>query len=209
MKVRLREGHVVLVPEETAEAAEAASWKVQHAGHVFVLRIDAGSGLALTDLGPRPIACREPINVVSNHPDEQIRLISNFAATPFVLAGLHYNSVEGFWQGLKFDSESDRRRVALLTGVEAKRAGRQQGTGEVFQYKGAEIRVGSREHWDLMERACWAKFTQSEVARNALLPTDPRPLTHRVRRDSRTIPGVIMADIWMRIRQRLLNEGAR
>jgi hypothetical protein len=40
-------------------------------------------------------------------------------------------------------------------------------------------------------------------AREALLSTGDRPLTHRVRRDSTTIPGAIMAEFWMRIRRSL------
>ncbi len=55
----------------------------------------------------------------------------------------------------------------------------------------------------LMRRACAAKFSQNESAREALLSTGDRPLTHKIKRDSQTIPGVIMADIWMRIRTRL------
>ena len=33
--------------------------------------------------------------------------------------------------------------------------------------------------------------------------TGERPLSHRTRPDSRTIPGVILAEIWMRLRSRL------
>ena len=40
-----------------------------------------------------------------------------------------------------------------------------------------------------------AKFEQSEAAQTALLSTGMRPLVHQMRRDSRTIPGVVMADI--------------
>ena len=65
------------------------------------------------------------------------------------------------------------------------------------------MRVGTRDHWCLMERACAAKFTQNEVARAALRDTGSRPLEHRLRRDSRTIPGAVMADIWMRLRAKL------
>lgn len=206
MNVQLRGGQLVLVPESSAERAEIAAWKSAHVGHVFVLRVDHGSGLAFSDLGPRDVACREPINVVSTHKDPQIRLLSNFATTPFVLNGQPYQSVEGFWQGLKFADEADRRRLATLSGIEAKRAGRKQGAGDTFFYGGQPIRVGTRDHWDLMEQANWAKFTQSAEARQALLATAPRPLIHRVRKDSRTIPGVIMADIWMRIRDRLVTK---
>jgi len=67
----------------------------------------------------------------------------------------------------------------------------------------AVVRVGTHEHWALMQEACWAKFTQHEEAQRALLGTGTRPLIHRTRRDSRTIPGALMADIWMRIRTRL------
>ena len=54
-----------------------------------------------------------------------------------------------------------------------------------------------------MRRACEAKFAQHAGARTALLDTGERWLTHKVRKDSRTIPGAIMADIWMQIRERL------
>jgi predicted NAD-dependent protein-ADP-ribosyltransferase YbiA (DUF1768 family) len=54
-----------------------------------------------------------------------------------------------------------------------------------------------------MHRACWAKFSTHAEAQAALLATGERPLVHRLRRDSRTIPGVIMAEIWMKIRRRL------
>jgi hypothetical protein len=48
-----------------------------------------------------------------------------------------------------------------------------------------------------------SQFDQSAEGRAALLATGGRPLMHVVRRDSKTIPGVIMAQIWMRIRKRL------
>jgi hypothetical protein len=54
-----------------------------------------------------------------------------------------------------------------------------------------------------MAAACRAKFEQNEAARRALLATGTRPLEHRVKPDSRTIPGAIMAQIWMRIRDDL------
>jgi hypothetical protein len=46
-----------------------------------------------------------------------------------------------------------------------------------------------------------AKFQQNDLARTALVATGNRPLVHQVRRDSKTIPGVIMAEIWMKIRE--------
>ena len=85
----------------------------------------------------------------------------------------------------------------------AKRAGEEAIPAESFKYEGQKITPGTYAHWKLMERACWAKFTQNEEAREALLATGKRPLTHVMRRDSTTIPGAIMSEIWTRIRTRL------
>lgn len=54
-----------------------------------------------------------------------------------------------------------------------------------------------------MENACQAKFDQNAEARAVLLATDKRPLMHVVRCDSKTIPGVIVAQNCMRIGKRL------
>jgi len=203
VKIRLKNRLLVLTAENEEEARAAESWISTHADHVFVVNAQDQETFLLRDLGLRSEACREPIEVQSRSADEAVRLISNFAHTPFMLHGRQYASVEGFWQGLKFVDETDRKRLAQLHGSEAKRAGQQAPEAETFQYQGTRVRVGCYEHWELMSQACGAKFTQHDAARHALLSTGTRPLTHRMRRDSRTIPGVIMADIWMNIRARL------
>jgi predicted NAD-dependent protein-ADP-ribosyltransferase YbiA (DUF1768 family) len=146
---------------------------------------------------------REPINITSRSP-APLDLLSNFAATPFDLDGERYASVESFWQGLKFATRRERREIADLSGSAARKAGEKVGYGVTVAYADEEIVVGTWAHWQLMQRATEAKFTQNDGARAALLGTAPRPLTHRTRRDSRAIPGVIMADIWMRLRAKLL-----
>jgi hypothetical protein len=75
--------------------------------------------------------------------------------------------------------------------------------GSHVEYDGRMIPVGAFDHWQLMRRACRAKFEQNADARSVLLGTDERPLIHVVRPDSRTIPGVIMAEIWMSLRAQL------
>ena len=205
MKTLCKGELLILVPETPEEAAALAAWKQDRAGHVAAVVDRGGGGLCLRGLGPEHAVCRVPINVSSLSTDPQITLISNFAATPFELDGRPYASVESFWQGLRF-SEPERPRIAALVGAEAKKAGREQPYQDTLIYNKRTIRVGTCEHWRLMEAACRAKFSQHAEARAALLATGDRPLTHKVRPDSRTIPGVVMADIWMRIR-RLLQKG--
>jgi ribA/ribD-fused uncharacterized protein len=203
MKILLKEKILVLSPEREVEILELGEWKAEHAGHVLALRLDAGSGVALVDLGLRADACNEPINVISTSSDPAAQWISNFAPSPFELDGRSFASVESFWQGLKFTDQRDRRRIAELPGPQARKEGDAVGYGATIAYDGEEVVVGTYAHWELMKRACWAKFTQHAEAQAALLSTGERPLVHKVRRDSRTIPGVIMTDIWMRIRRKL------
>jgi predicted NAD-dependent protein-ADP-ribosyltransferase YbiA (DUF1768 family) len=203
MRVVLKDNLIVLIPSSADEARELETWKSSHATHVLCAESLNEHALELHDLGKRVDACREPINVVSNSPDPIIKMISNFATAPFELDGRHYRSVESFWQGLKFSDDGDRRRLAQLEGPHARAEGEKRGYGATISYGGREIAVGTWVHWQLMERACRAKFKQDREARAALLATGERPLTHVIRRDSTTIPGVIMAEIWMRVRREL------
>jgi predicted NAD-dependent protein-ADP-ribosyltransferase YbiA (DUF1768 family) len=201
MKTLLQPNDLVLVPEDEAERVALAAWKAGHDGFAFAVIENSGTGATLAALGPRAEACREPINVTSSSPDP-IRLIGNFAATPFELDGERYACVEAFWQSLRF-APAERARIAALAGPVAKQESEKQPYGSHVVYGGQTIAVGTWDHWQLMRRACAAKFAQNEDARAALLATGGRPLVHRVRRDSRTIPGVIMAEIWMELRERL------
>jgi predicted NAD-dependent protein-ADP-ribosyltransferase YbiA (DUF1768 family) len=203
MRAFLKEDILVLVADDPDEELALALWKAERADHVLLLADNRGEGLTLRDLGPRAIACNEPINVTSRHPNEEIRLIGNFASTPFELDRQRYSSVESFWQSLKFDNPKDRRHVAGLEGQVARSLGEEKGYGETITYENRVVTVGTRDHWELMRRAAQAKFDQNFDARAALLSTGTRPLVHVVRRDSRAIPGVIMASIWMKIRETL------
>lgn len=209
MRAILKDGLIVLVPEGDGEAAELSAWQARHTGHVLHVRPqseEAAAALELWSLGPREEACREPINIVSSSPDPMARLIGNFGAAPFELDGETYRTVESFWQGLKFADLVDRRRLATLSGHEAWEAGSTKGYGATVAYAGKDIVVGTWAHWQLMERACRAKFEQNAGARAALLATGGRPLTHVLAKDSTSIPGAIMAEIWMRIRRSLQHQ---
>jgi predicted NAD-dependent protein-ADP-ribosyltransferase YbiA (DUF1768 family) len=207
MIVRLKENLIVITAETPEEQAIIAVWAKAAEGNVFVLHPQDQRTFRLTGLGPRLDACREPINVTSRSSDAMIRLISNLAHTPFELDGNAYASVEAFWQGLKFPDAERRRQLSRLHGLEARSAGFDAEASDTLSYREHTIRVGTSDHWHLMYLACRAKFSQHEQARAALVGTGDRPLIHKTRRDSRTIPGVVMADIWMRIRRTLAKGG--
>jgi predicted NAD-dependent protein-ADP-ribosyltransferase YbiA (DUF1768 family) len=203
VRALFKDAVLVLVAEDDDERAHVRDFLDANEGHVFALEQRHDRAIVMSDLGAREDACREPINIGSRVTNRDFALISNFAATPFELDGRCYASIEGFWQSLRFPDDVDRVRVAALSGVAAKRAGAQTPWGVTFAYDGASIAVGRPDHWRLMERACEAKFAQNARAGRALLTTGSRPLTHRVRVDSQSIPGVIMAGIWMRVRERM------
>jgi len=78
----------------------------------------------------------EPGEVILSKRNE-LGLLSNFAATPFILDGKHYASLEGFWQMMAYPEGPDdlraiypniewkytREEVAQMTSFQAKAAG--------------------------------------------------------------------------------------
>ncbi|WP_374571179.1 NADAR family protein [Phenylobacterium sp.] len=201
MRVLFKRGLLILAPDDDDDGAEIARFGEACEGHVFRM-MHSGAGVQFIDLGPEDEARNLPLNITSASPPP-LDLISNFAAAPFALDGRRYASVESFWQSLKPSDPAERDRLAALPGAEAKREGQRLKTPPVFDYDGAAIRSGTADHWGLMQRACEAKFAQNPAARQALALTGARPLVHKVRRDSRVIPGVVMAEIWMKVRARM------
>ena len=191
--------NVVGLSAETEEEREICALLSVADGHVFQLHCTSERGFSLTELGPQADACREPLNITRTVAPP-FQAISNLAHTRFELDGETYASVEGFWQGLKFEEPVERRKVAKLWGPEAKARGDGAGQPATFEFGGVVVAAGSPEHWGLMRRAYEAKFTQNTEAAAALKATGQRWLTHKTRRDSRTIPGAIMAQIWMDVR---------
>ncbi len=201
------QNNVIGLSVETPDEQEICALLTLVDGHVFQLHASSERGMAFSMIGPEEDARRAALNIVQSI-EPHFAPISNLAHTPFELGGQHYASIEGFWQGLKRLDPVERRAMAKLWGGEAKERGGSVDQPTEFHYLGVSIAAGSPEHWALMRDACEAKFTQHDEARVALLATGERWLTHKVRRDSRTIPGAIMADIWMRIRARLQQEEA-
>lgn len=109
-------------------------------------------------------------------------VLSNFAATPFVIDGVSCASAEGFIQALKFPNPEMQRHICSLVGRAAKFAGKKaakriQRRQKVW-WQGQEFEFRSQEHFALIERGLRAKFMQSERAKRALIATRDAILTH-------------------------------
>lgn len=109
-------------------------------------------------------------------------VLSNFAATPFIIDGVECASAEGFIQALKFPSLEMQIHVCSLVGRAAKfkgkKAGRRIKRQRKVWWQGREFEFRSMEHFEIIEQALRAKFTQSDRARRALLATWGATLTH-------------------------------
>jgi predicted NAD-dependent protein-ADP-ribosyltransferase YbiA (DUF1768 family) len=124
----------------------------------------------------------------------ELGLLSNFAATPFVYHGQRYASLEGFWQMMKYPEGADDRRasfpglnwgytreqVAQLTSFEAKRAGtlaeenmKKMGiTWVTFEGKRMEYKPPKPgEHYRLIVEATHEKVRQNPEVKRVLLAT--------------------------------------
>ena len=123
----------------------------------------------------------------------ELGVFSNLAYSPFYYDGDNYNSIEGFWQMMKYpENVNDRRfdfgyemtrgHVAMLWGFDAKNAGKEANrimqehefslisyNGEFFDYK--DYSFGSENHYRLIFEATKAKIEQNEHLRLLLRKT--------------------------------------
>jgi predicted NAD-dependent protein-ADP-ribosyltransferase YbiA (DUF1768 family)/uncharacterized protein YkuJ len=204
MKIQETKGSIVLLPESESERQLITSLAQANENQIFQLQKEEQS-ISFVHLGSRENACNIAINILYSSESDSVKLISNLGHTPFLMDNTQYESVEAFWQSLKFEKQ-ERGAIAKLFGKEAKKIGNRVKYKKHIRYNDQKIRVGSPEHWDLMRMACLHKFTQNQLAQKALLETGIRPLYHKPRKDSKTIPGPIMAGIWMDIRSQLRKE---
>ncbi|MCZ6817248.1 MAG: NADAR family protein [Planctomycetota bacterium] len=153
----------------------------------------------------------------------ELGLLSNFAATPFVFRGRRYQSLEGFWQMMKYPEDASdpratfpgiewrhsREEVAQMVGFEAKAAGdlgsegmRLMGInwvtfeGRRMQYRTQERRV----HYQVIVQATRAKIRQNPRVREVLRSTGDLVLRPDHRRPPDTPPAWRYDEILMSIR---------
>lgn len=109
-------------------------------------------------------------------------VLSNFAATPFILDGINCSCSEAFIQSLKCSSAQEQKEFCGLSGLEAWEKGSSL-TDLVFLEKkiwwlGKTYPLHSKEHFELVERGLRAKFFQSSIALEALVATGNSKLIH-------------------------------
>ena len=108
--------------------------------------------------------------------------LSNFAKTPFVIDGIDCACSESFIQSLKSSDIDEQKKFCSYTGQEAWEKGsrltdRVFTTGKVW-WLGMPFDLHSTDHFNLVKRGLLAKFSQSEVALEALLASGDAVLTH-------------------------------
>lgn len=153
----------------------------------------------------------------------ELGLLSNFAATPFVFRGQRYASLEGFWQMMKYPEGPDdpratfpgltwkysRPEVSQMVGHEAKAAGdlasrnmRTMGIDWVT-FEGRRMKYHTPEqgeHYALIVAATWEKVRQNASVRDVLLATGDLILRPDHRQDTDASPAWRYYDILMDIR---------
>ena len=111
------------------------------------------------------------MNISSKSKNWKERILSNFAHTPFTIEingeQFECGSVEGFWQGLKCTGEM-RRQVFLMSGIDAKRAGKDK-ANDFFEIAAhqmymaySEIILGNRQNFEGFSKAQWYHFKLNE-----------------------------------------------
>ena len=153
----------------------------------------------------------------------ELGILSNFAATPFVLEGKRYASVEGFWQMMLYPEGPDderakaknvewkysREQVAQMTAFEAKAAGtlaeenmKKLGIDWVT-YQGKRFPYRSQtpgEHYRLILAAMRAKLEQNLEVKRVLLATGDLILKPDHVQEPNAPPEWKYNEIWMLLR---------
>ena len=119
MNIQLDNDKITIGVDGLNQSNELKRYLEKYENHIFQLQRE-GDSVAFVKIGNRETACNESINVLYSSDDEIVRKISNLGHSPFEMDGIRYGSVEGFWQGLKFEG-SERLAIAKLFGKEAKR----------------------------------------------------------------------------------------
>jgi predicted NAD-dependent protein-ADP-ribosyltransferase YbiA (DUF1768 family) len=176
-------------------------------------RVTYSNGNLITTIARQEISPEnKPLNVASNAHEEIGRALSNFAPRPFILNGERFQSVESWYQGLKWPDQEKRAELARLDGRAAKKAGRGAPRSPQFQYQNRDYAFGGEEHHQLIREAIKASLEQNPQISEAFTETYPRPIVHNTGRPERpgtTLPGATFARMLEEIRLELIDSRRR
>lgn len=153
----------------------------------------------------------------------ELGILSNFAATPFLLDDVFYASVEGFWQMMKYPESAEdpravliypftRAQVSAMTAFAAKDAGK---IGELkmkelgidwVTYRGQEMTYCSvvpGMHYELIKRAMREKLKQNPEVEKILRMTGNLKLLPDHHSEGCQAPEWRYYELWMEIRSEL------
>ncbi len=110
-------------------------------------------------------------------------MLSNLSFSPFSFHGVNCASTEGFWQGLKFPPDDERRTECFgLWGYEAKKmCEKATDRKTIFRLGDELVDVGSPRHLEIMREAIKAKILQNPRLLREFLDTGDAEFTHPVR----------------------------
>ena len=113
--------------------------------------------------------------------------LSNFSPHPFEIDGIQCNSMEGFLQGLKFESEEMQKYVCTLVGIAAKKKGKNKNwqIKQTLYWKGVPIKRDSDKYQTLLNKAYNALY-ENKKFRAALEATKGATLTHSIGKNKKS-----------------------
>ncbi len=155
----------------------------------------------------------------------ELGVFSNLARAPFDLDGIHYNSIEGLWQGMKYPDPNlkddprtkisgwgyTRAEVYLLADWDAKGAGtkanelNKKNNIEWISYQDKKFNYrdnaeGSAFHYDLILKATRAKLAANPKMKELLFKTKGLFLKPDHKQNDQDPPAYRYFDILMKIR---------
>ena len=113
--------------------------------------------------------------------------LSNFAPHPFIIDGIQCNSMEGFLQSLKFESEEMQKYVCTLVGYAAKKKGKNKNwrDKQTLYWKGVPIKRDSEQYQTLLNKAYNALYENGKF-QSALKATNNATLTHSIGKNKKS-----------------------
>lgn len=135
--------------------------------------------------GIEVIENRRVIDISSTHEGVSARL-SNFEERHFIFDGVKCNSLEGFWQAVKFEDPEEQKKVCLMIGKVAKKYGQKADwkKDQMLYWQGNAYERGSFvEYPELIYSVYKTIMEQNRGFRRDLLMTNKDILVHSIGSD--------------------------